>query len=260
MASEPFGRGLAAAGVNGEQGFGLLRGGCCGQLRPVATWGALDSCIYNGWVVDTEDELVDAGADRELVPCFGEPERPVPLMRITHQLPNVFTAARLVATVPLVRRIRSGRTGWETAVGVAAWAATDWVDGRLARRMHWESVIGKTLDPLADRAGISAIAWSLAKAGELPRRVPITVFIGDPTTAVLTSQAAYRGQLRVSYLGKVRSAVLFVALVVAAAGPKKRGRLGRMPHALADLGAVLHVLAGVSYIRAARERPSPCSP
>lgn len=172
-------------------------------------------------------------------------------MRITHQLPNVFTAVRLVATVPLVRRIRSGRTGVGTAVGVAAWAATDWVDGQLARRMHWESVLGSALDPLADRAGIAAIAWSLARAGQLPRSVPITVLIVDITTALLTSKAAYRGQLRVSSVGKVRSAILFVALV-AAAGPGKRGRLGRMPRALADLGAGLHVLAGVRYIRAAR--------
>lgn len=174
-------------------------------------------------------------------------------MRITHQLPNLFTAARLVATVPLVRRILSGRTGVGTAVGVAAWAATDWVDGRLARRMHWESVLGTALDPLADRAGISAIAWSLASVKEIPWRVPITVLIGDITTAALTSRAAYRGQLRVSSVGKIRSAILFVALVVAAAGPGKQGRLGRLPRAVADLGAVLHVLAGVRYIRAARE-------
>lgn len=172
-------------------------------------------------------------------------------MRVTHQLPNIFTAVRLAATVPLVRRIRAGRTGAATSVGVALWAATDWVDGALARRMHWESKVGKSLDPLADRAGISAIAWSLAKVGELPRRVPVTVLIVDLATGVLTSKAAYRGRLTVSYLGKVRSAILFVALVTAAAGPRKRGRLGRLPHALADLGAVLHVVAGVSYIRAA---------
>lgn len=172
-------------------------------------------------------------------------------MRITHQLPNAFTAVRLIATIPLVHRIRSGQTGLATAVGVAAWAATDWVDGALARRMHWESTIGKALDPLADRAGISAIAWSLARAGQLPRRVPIMVLIMDLTTGVLTSKAAYRGRLKVSYLGKVRSAILFVALVTAAAGPRGRGRLGRLPHALADLGAVLHVVAGVRYIRAA---------
>ncbi|MFC3479218.1 CDP-alcohol phosphatidyltransferase family protein [Kocuria carniphila] len=172
-------------------------------------------------------------------------------MSIIHQLPNLFTAARLVATVPLVRRIRGGRTGPGTAVGVGVWAATDWIDGTLARRMHWESTIGKALDPLADRAGISAIAWSLAKVGELPRCVPITVLIMDLATGVLTSKAAYRGRLKVSYLGKVRSAILFVAMVSAAAGPRRRGRLGRFPHALADLGAVLHMVAGVSYIRAA---------
>lgn len=175
------------------------------------------------------------------------------LMPITHQLPNLFTAARLVATVPLVRGIRNGQTGPATSVGVAVWAATDWVDGALARRMHWESTIGKALDPLADRAGISAIAWNLAKVGELPRRVPITVLIVDLATGVLTSKAVYRGRLKVSYLGKIRSAILFVALVTAAAGPRRRGRLGRLPHALTDLGAVLHVVAGVSYIRAAHQ-------
>lgn len=173
------------------------------------------------------------------------------LRAVPRQLPNLFTAARLVATVPLVRRIRGGQTGPGTAVGVAAWAATDWIDGTLARRMHWESMIGKALDPLADRAGISAIAWSLATVGELPRRVPITVLVVDLATGVLTSKAAYRGRITVSYLGKVRSAVMFVALVTAAAGLRKRGRWGWLPRALADVGTVLHVVVGIGYIRAA---------
>ena len=174
-------------------------------------------------------------------------------MRVTHQLPNIFTAVRLAATVPLVRHIRGGRTGLATSVGVALWAATDWVDGALARRMHWESKVGQALDPLADRAGISAIAWTLASVGEIPRRVPITVLVVDVATALLTSKAAYRGHLSVSYLGKVRSAILFVALVMAASGPRKRGRVGRLPHALSDQGAVLHIAVGVGYIRTAHK-------
>lgn len=173
-------------------------------------------------------------------------------MGLRANLPNLFTAVRLAATVPLVRRIRDGHTGTATSAAVAVWAATDWVDGALARRMRWESRIGKALDPLADRTGIAAIAWSLAQEGELPRRVPVIVLATDIVTAFSTSRAAYRGRLAVSYLGKVRSAVMFLALVTAATGPRRRRRTVRVPHALADLGAVLHVMAGVGYIRKAR--------
>lgn len=173
-------------------------------------------------------------------------------MGLRANLPNLFTAVRLAATVPLVRRIRNGRTGPATSAAVAVWAATDWVDGALARRMRWESTIGRALDPIADRAGIAAIAWSLARAGEIPRRVPIIVLATDVATAFLTSRAASRGRLSVSYLGKLRSAILFLALVTATAGPRRRRRPGRLSHAVADLGAALHVMAGVGYIRAAR--------
>ena len=73
------------------------------------------------------------------------------------RLPNWLTWARLVA-VPIVMvllYVDDGREGtargWATALfGIAA--ATDFLDGYLARRWHVVSSFGKLADPIADKA------------------------------------------------------------------------------------------------------------
>ena len=122
-------------------------------------------------------------------------------------LPNAITLTRLLLTAPLNRRILQGRTGWGVGWGVALWSATDWVDGALARILHQESAVGRALDPIADRIGIASFMWSLSKAGVLPRYLPAGTVAVDLAALWIAGPAARRGDLRVTYLGKVRSTV-----------------------------------------------------
>lgn len=171
-------------------------------------------------------------------------------------VPNAVSVVRLALTAPLARRLRRNVLDTGTGAAVATWAATDWVDGTLARRFHQESSVGRVLDPVADRLGIAALAWSLAGRNAIPRHVPTALLAVDAATTILAGRSARRGRTTVSWLGKLRTVVLFAVLVLAASG---RGREGHAlsTHRLAILAAVLHAVTGWDYIRAARALPSP---
>ncbi|MGE3620216.1 MAG: CDP-alcohol phosphatidyltransferase family protein [Acidimicrobiia bacterium] len=81
---------------------------------------------------------------------------------------NLVTFGRLVFTVPLLGFIARGGAAWPTLALWIALAATDGVDGYLARR-HGTTRSGAFLDPLADKVlvlgamvalvGIDAVWW-----------------------------------------------------------------------------------------------------
>ena len=167
-------------------------------------------------------------------------------------LPNAFTVLRLAGITPLVRRIRRGRFGPATGAGLAVWAGTDWIDGFLARRLCQGSETGRHLDPVADRLGVAALAGALMRAGALHPVFPAAIVGTDLLVLAKTRRAVRERQIRVSALGKLRTVVLFLALILAAwAGPGRRPA-ARYSRALATVGTLLHIAAGAGYVRAAR--------
>lgn len=75
-------------------------------------------------------------------------------------IPNLLTLARILAIVPLVAFIDAG---WWIAAFVlfVAAAATDWLDGWLARRWNQQSDLGRMLDPIADKLIVAAVLVAL---------------------------------------------------------------------------------------------------
>ncbi len=78
-------------------------------------------------------------------------------------LPNLLTLARIVAIVPLVAFIDAGWWVAAFALFVAA-AATDWLDGWLARRRDQQSDLGRMLDPIADKLIVAAVLVAMIAA------------------------------------------------------------------------------------------------
>ena len=79
-------------------------------------------------------------------------------------LPNAITLSRLVLTAVFVVAMGfEGLGGKMTAlVSFSVAAATDWLDGYLARKMGLVTPLGKLLDPLADKGlipGVRKASW-----------------------------------------------------------------------------------------------------
>jgi cardiolipin synthase (CMP-forming) len=140
-------------------------------------------------------------------------------------VPNVLSMARL-AGVPVFLWLVLGphANGW--AVGLlAAAAATDWLDGKIARAFHQESRLGQVLDPAADRLYIAATIVALAVRAIIPwwlvgLLVARELVLG---VALLRLRAHGYQPLQVSFVGKAATLCLLYAfpllLLGAYAGP-----------------------------------------
>ncbi|MFC7338211.1 CDP-diacylglycerol--glycerol-3-phosphate 3-phosphatidyltransferase [Haloferula chungangensis] len=73
-------------------------------------------------------------------------------------LPNAITLSRLVLAAIFVAAMEfPGLTGYSIALGTfSVAAATDWLDGYLARKLNLVTPLGKLLDPLADKILVCA--------------------------------------------------------------------------------------------------------
>ncbi|KAE9342577.1 hypothetical protein PF008_g10093 [Phytophthora fragariae] len=89
-------------------------------------------------------------------------------------VPNVFTAARILATPYLTHLIVQG--DHVSAIGLLAVAGvSDWLDGFIARTFHQESIVGSFLDPFADKLLIGTLSLSMMWTGLLP--LPLAALI-----------------------------------------------------------------------------------
>lgn len=110
-------------------------------------------------------------------------------------VPNILSAARLLATIPLVILILL-KTPWALLVGTAIFAAgsvTDTIDGRLARRYHLVSNLGVFLDLTADKVFVAAALIALVQVGFVPAWIAIVIVAREFVVAGLRSLAAAHG-------------------------------------------------------------------
>jgi cardiolipin synthase (CMP-forming) len=82
-------------------------------------------------------------------------------------VPNAICVLRIALTVPIVVLLADGRYGM-TLVLFAVAAASDVLDGYLAKTFGWSSELGKLLDPLADKILLVSVFITLAVIGLVP--------------------------------------------------------------------------------------------
>ncbi|GAB3254466.1 CDP-alcohol phosphatidyltransferase family protein [Arthrobacter pigmenti] len=169
-------------------------------------------------------------------------------------IPNAITLLRLVLIVPVVALVLIGSQPLLAAILAVVFGATDWVDGFLARRWGQTSHVGAVLDVFADRLGILCIAAALAATGSVPWLVLIVLVAVDVVVAVVTARTpAPDRRLSVSWTGKVRTAVMMAGTAAVMFGLVPGVEL-LLPVGQAGLmiGAAIHVVAGVGYVRQLR--------
>jgi cardiolipin synthase (CMP-forming) len=130
-------------------------------------------------------------------------------------VPNLLSFLR-IALIPLfVALIVDPDTTGLGLLLFAAVAATDWVDGFLARRLGQVSELGKILDPTADRLAMAAALVALAVRGVFPWWAAALILVRD--AAVLAVGVGLligrRVRLDVRPIGKVATFTLMIAVV-----------------------------------------------
>jgi cardiolipin synthase (CMP-forming) len=98
------------------------------------------------------------------------------------QLPNLICVMRLALVPPVAWAILSGRHGLALILLLVA-AVSDALDGYLARRYGWITVLGQVLDPAADKLLLVTVFVSLAMQRHLPAWLCLAAVVRDVVIA-----------------------------------------------------------------------------
>jgi cardiolipin synthase len=132
-------------------------------------------------------------------------------------IPNAISVARLLG-VPvflwLVLGLRSTTGDWWAVGLLIASAASDWLDGKIARALNQQSRLGQVLDPAADRLYIVATVVALAVRAIIPWWLLGVLAARELVLGVVLLVLRRHGYepLQVSFVGKAATACLLYAL------------------------------------------------
>jgi cardiolipin synthase (CMP-forming) len=158
-------------------------------------------------------------------------------------VPNALSLLRLFMVPVVVTLLLARSDGLAAAFFVLA-AATDFLDGRIAR---WAGPtrLGQILDPVADRLMLSSVAVVLAVRGLLPAWA-VAILVGRDLLA-LAGSLVVGSKIRVNRVGKAATAVLMGAVALVVIVPATV--VGEI---LFYVGFGLSIVAGLMYMRSVR--------
>jgi CDP-diacylglycerol--glycerol-3-phosphate 3-phosphatidyltransferase len=168
-------------------------------------------------------------------------------------LADQLTLAR-IASVPLVVVLFAwgfqNHDYWATGVFIAA-MATDWFDGRIARRWNSTSAFGSLLDPIADKILVLSVLVVLIDRGVFPGWMVAAIVAREFLISGLRLAAVERGVvIHARDLGKLKTWSQAIA-----AGVGGLAAAGAWPHSAAWwallVALVLTWVSGLDYARVA---------
>lgn len=166
-------------------------------------------------------------------------------------VPNLISFARL-ALIPVFFWLFVTRTNDALAFAlVVVVGSTDWVDGFVARRTGQVSVLGKILDPVADRVAIVAILLAFLFRGTIPIAVALVILVRDAIVALVFPILEARGYPRipVNLVGKAGTAAIYIGAGTAAASLILQSlAINFAAIVLLWIGAGLYWVAGIVYV------------
>ncbi|MHB1404524.1 MAG: CDP-diacylglycerol--glycerol-3-phosphate 3-phosphatidyltransferase [Desulfitobacteriaceae bacterium] len=137
-------------------------------------------------------------------------------------LPNRLTLVRIILVpvfmVFLLLQVPKGHTIFPHQDIVAAFifilaSTTDGLDGYIARKRGQVTVLGKFMDPLADKLLVSAALISLVELGDVPAWLAWVIISREFAVTGLRAIAAADGQvIAASKLGKIKTVTQVVAI------------------------------------------------
>ena len=166
------------------------------------------------------------------------------------RLPNVLTAARLVAVVPFAVLLAKSDDGVSIAAAVifALASITDFLDGYIARHAHAQSRFGVVVDPIADRLLIDVALILLVYHHRLEWWLALPVLLRDVILAGLFRIRHVGTHVRVNYVGKCGTAAIMAGLGLMMVTSND------WPKLIYVFGMGLSVAAGWMYLRAPEQQ------
>lgn len=182
------------------------------------------------------------------------PDRP---MHIT--IPTALTLFRILLLPVMVIAFYAPFHGANVAAALIfiAAAITDWLDGWVARRWNMGSAFGAFLDPVADKLMVAITLFLLVQENPTPlMAVTSAVIVGrEISISALREWMAEIGEratVRVAAIGKIKTAMQIVAIVVLLYQHDLEGlRLFHVGEGLLVIAAGLTIWSGMLYVRAA---------
>jgi CDP-diacylglycerol--glycerol-3-phosphate 3-phosphatidyltransferase len=139
-------------------------------------------------------------------------------MRHIYTVPNLLTGYRFAIVPVLLILLQPGRGNILALIAFFLFlsgALTDLADGYLARKHGIESVLGKLMDPLADKMLVATPLVMLIPMDRIPAWVSLLIISRELAVTGLRGLAAASGIIvSASGLGKVKSVFQYTALCV----------------------------------------------
>lgn len=172
-------------------------------------------------------------------------------------LPNILTMSRIIM-IPIFVVIFYLPMEWRYVVSAAIFAlaaATDWLDGYLARKLDQSTPFGAFLDPVADKLMVAvALTVLIEEHHSILLTLPATIIIGrEIVISALRewmAEVGSRASVAVSYIGKIKTTAQMVAIIMLLAFPP--GVIGALlGTALLYIAAALTLWSMSLYLKAA---------
>ncbi len=140
---------------------------------------------------------------------------------------------------------------------------TDWLDGFLARRLKLASVFGAFLDPVADKLMVVVTLFLLVAShrggwSDMMLAITAAIIVGrEISVSALRewmAEIGMRATVKVVFIGKLKTLMQMVALVVLIVEHEKEARLLSLYNIgewLLVIAGVLTIWSGLHYLRAA---------
>lgn len=170
-------------------------------------------------------------------------------------LPNILTLLRIIL-IPffiIVFYLPFENAHLIAAIMFALASFTDWLDGYLARKLGQISPFGSFLDPVADKLLVASSLLLLVGAKEIDYiTIPAIVIVGrEIVISALRewmAEVGSRASVAVSYIGKFKTTLQMLALVLLIAYAPQESWWGVLGFILLYVAAILTIWSMVIYL------------
>jgi CDP-diacylglycerol---glycerol-3-phosphate 3-phosphatidyltransferase len=146
----------------------------------------------------------------------GKKRQPTDLAKESRYLPNLLTMGRILM-IPLILLFVDNHSPLHSFIATLLYlvaSATDFVDGWLARRRKQVSILGKFLDPLADKLLVTSVLVFLTALDRCPPWVVVGLLARELSVTGLRTIAISEGLvISASDSGKQKTALQMIATV-----------------------------------------------